>query len=186
MDQRSSSAFALFWNLCRNSLPDEVMSDFDDFFEECCMPRMDPSKGAAEDSAGNSDQRAFGDYSIQIGDDKFIFRNAERAPPAGVCGQNYSRSIYLILFLHRLTYSHLVDLPILSTSLTNLQSLGRLEEITLPMLVAISISAPIGFESRQLQIPWLCGDLQTFMEPACKTSGQQIPILPFCKQGSPS
>lgn len=77
--------------LCRNSLPDEVMSDFDKFFEECCMPRMDPCKGAAEDSAGNGDQHAFGDYSIQIGDEKFVFRNAERAPLAGVCGQNYSR-----------------------------------------------------------------------------------------------
>jgi hypothetical protein len=92
MDHRSSSAFALFWNLCRNCLPDEVMDDFDNFFEDCCMPRMDPCKGAAEDSAGNGDQHAFGDYSIQIGDDKFVFRNAERAPPAGVCGQNYSRS----------------------------------------------------------------------------------------------
>ena len=87
MDQRSSSAFALFWNLCRNSLPDEVMSDFDDFFKECCMQWMDPSKGAAENSTGNCDQHAFSDYSIQIGNNKLIFRNAERGPPAGVCGQ---------------------------------------------------------------------------------------------------
>jgi hypothetical protein len=50
------------------------------------------------------------------------------------------------------------------------------------VLVAISISAHIGFEFRQLQIRWLCGDLQIFMEPVYKTSDQQIPILTFCKQ----
>ena len=73
MDHRSSSAFALFWNLCRSSLPEEVMEDFDNFFEDCCLPRMHPCNGAAGDPINHSQCMA-GDYSIQIGDNKFVLK----------------------------------------------------------------------------------------------------------------
>lgn len=123
MDHRSSSAFALFWNLCRSSLPEEVMEDFDNFFEDCCLPRMHPCNGAAGDPINHSQCMA-GDYSIQIGDNKFVFKNAERAPPAGVCGQNYSRFVAESNVLQMAQYLA-ADPLISSTSPINMQYHGR-------------------------------------------------------------
>jgi hypothetical protein len=49
MDYRSSSIFALFWNLCCDRLPQEVMDDFDNFFDQFNMVWMSSAKGAAQD-----------------------------------------------------------------------------------------------------------------------------------------
>lgn len=89
MDYRSSSIFALFWNLCRDLLPSEIMDDFDAFFDKFNMVRMSSEKGAAKNFIDKKTPR--GEYIVQVGGTEFAFSNAEMAPPAGVCGQNYAR-----------------------------------------------------------------------------------------------
>ena len=53
---------------------------------------MNPADGAAKDFANDKRHPATGDYTIQIGDEKFLFKNIELAPPCGVFGRNYARS----------------------------------------------------------------------------------------------
>ena len=89
MDYRLSSVFALFWNLCGDLLPQEVMDDFDAFFDRFNILRMNPAKGAAQDFLAR--ETVHGDYVVQVGEMEFVFSNVEMAPPAGVCAQNYSR-----------------------------------------------------------------------------------------------
>jgi hypothetical protein len=89
MDYRSSSIFALFWNLCRDLLPREIMDDFDNFFDKFNMVRMSSGKAYAKNFIAKNTAR--GDYIVQIGESEFEFSNAEMAPPAGVCAQNYAR-----------------------------------------------------------------------------------------------
>lgn len=89
LDYRSSSIFALFWNLCRDLLPSEIMDDFDNFFDQFNMVRMSSEKGAAKEFIAKNTTR--GDYMVQVGETEFVFSNAEMAPPSGVCAQNYAR-----------------------------------------------------------------------------------------------
>ena len=91
MNYRASSAFALLWNLCLDILPDEVIGDFDDFFEKLNIARMSASEGAAKEFAGSEEPPVSGAYTIRIGDFEFTFQDAELAPPSGVVGQNYAR-----------------------------------------------------------------------------------------------
>ncbi|EDR02770.1 uncharacterized protein LACBIDRAFT_332047 [Laccaria bicolor S238N-H82] len=92
MDYRSSSIFALFWNLCCDLLPREIMDDFNNFFDQFNMVQMSSEKGAAKSFIAKNTTR--GDYMVQVGDTEFVFSNAEMAPPAGVCAQNYARSMH--------------------------------------------------------------------------------------------
>lgn len=94
LNYRSSSAFALFWNLCKGTLPAPIIDDFHSFFEREDMLRMNPAAGAAEDFASGKNHRVTGDYSIQIGDEKFVFKNVELAPPSGVFARNYARFMH--------------------------------------------------------------------------------------------
>ena len=78
----SSSVFALFWNILRNQLPDEIMDDFQAWLENNRMVRMD---------AGGAQDVQHGEYTVKYKDDEFVFHGVELPPPSGVFGTNYSR-----------------------------------------------------------------------------------------------
>ena len=78
----SSSVFALFWNLLRNQMPEEVIGDFDEWLNRHEMVRMD--------TLGSQDS-AEGTYTVGHGDMKFEFHGVEMPPPSGVIGTNYTR-----------------------------------------------------------------------------------------------
>ena len=56
MNYRESSASTLLWNLCLDTLPEEVLGNFDDCFEELKIVWVSAPEGAS------------GAYSIQIGE----------------------------------------------------------------------------------------------------------------------
>jgi hypothetical protein len=82
MMYESSSVFALFWNMVRNQLPEEIVNDFDAWLKEHEMVRMD-TKGSQESAQGM--------YTVELGDMKFEFHGVEMPPPSGVFGTNYTR-----------------------------------------------------------------------------------------------
>ena len=85
MDVAESSAFALVWNMIRQRLPEEVISDFDAFTSAAGIKRMD-GNGLMVDEEG----RSF--YQVAVGEaGDFEFHDVELAPPTGVFGENYSR-----------------------------------------------------------------------------------------------
>lgn len=67
-------------------VPPEVLDDFKTFLID--MPRMDGDAMVLNESGQPA---AHGDYTIFAGGKHIEFHNAELAPPAGVCGQNYTR-----------------------------------------------------------------------------------------------
>ena len=81
----SSSVFALFWNLIRNQLPEEVNSDFEGWLHNNQMLRMD-TKGAQD--------TAQGEYTVEYGTDKFTFHGFDMPPPSGLIATNYSRCVH--------------------------------------------------------------------------------------------
>ncbi|KAF8056073.1 hypothetical protein FPV67DRAFT_1678612 [Lyophyllum atratum] len=85
-DIRSSSLFALTWQLMRGRLPPEVIDDFDKFLETTKLKRMDANGRLAEGSGST------GTYTVNIGADQFDFHHVELAPPGGVMGVRYSRA----------------------------------------------------------------------------------------------
>jgi len=78
----SSSVFALFWNILRQQLPEEIIEDFNAWLKEHEMVRMDTS---------GSQDRTEGMYTVEYGDLKFEFHGVEMPPPSGVFGTNYTR-----------------------------------------------------------------------------------------------
>lgn len=92
LDKKTSSAFALLWNLCKIILPNEVIEDFDAFMRREDMVHM----GAPEDAAGHAIGMgpALRSYTVHVGDVGFEFHDVEMAPPCGVMAQNYARAIH--------------------------------------------------------------------------------------------
>jgi hypothetical protein len=80
----SSSAFALFWNMLRNQLPDEILDDFDAWLKEYDMVRMD-TKGSQDLKKGM--------YTVKCGEDSFEFHCADMPPPSGVFATNHTRFV---------------------------------------------------------------------------------------------
>ena len=80
----SSSVFALFWNILRNQLPEEINSNFEVWLEKNKMVRMD-TKG--------SQTTVQGEYTVKYGNDAFVFHGVNMPPPSGVFGTNYSRYV---------------------------------------------------------------------------------------------
>lgn len=78
----SSSVFALFWNLIRNQLPEEINGDFEKWLKENQMVRMD--------TMGSQDATK-GVYSVKCGEDTFHFNGVDLPPPSGMFGVNYTR-----------------------------------------------------------------------------------------------
>ncbi|KAI9716557.1 MAG: hypothetical protein M1812_005288 [Candelaria pacifica] len=82
LNYTASSAYALFWNMLRNSVPESLIEDFNSVIRKTGMPRMDSNlKGR------DPDRR----YKVETGGRVFEFTYGELAPPCGVCGGNYSR-----------------------------------------------------------------------------------------------
>lgn len=83
----ASSAFAIFWNLIRATLLDDIVDDFDAWLQEIGPKyRMD---GDGEMGTGGGR----GKFHIKLGEEKpwYEFNNAHLAPPAGVMADNYCR-----------------------------------------------------------------------------------------------
>ena len=80
----SSSVFALFWNIIRNQLPEEVIGDFTSWLQGKQMVRMD--------TMGSQDTQQ-GDYTVKYGDDTFIFHGVDLPPPSGFFAANYARFV---------------------------------------------------------------------------------------------
>ena len=76
MNYRESSASTLLWNLCLDTLPEEVLGNFDDFFEaQNCV---------SECTRGSLWCLLYSDWRGQ-----FTFKDVEMAPPSGVVGQTH-------------------------------------------------------------------------------------------------
>lgn len=88
-DVKCSSVFAFAWQLMRARLPEEIISDFDNYLQATGLKRMD-----GNGQMGAEHGRRWGTYSIAAGQNCFDFHNVELAPPTGVFGQNYSRAIH--------------------------------------------------------------------------------------------
>ncbi|KAF8351718.1 hypothetical protein F5887DRAFT_874065 [Amanita rubescens] len=86
MNRDISSAFALFWNLCRFWLPDTIIADFDQFMQDTNIFPMNSNPSAL----GMLD----GKYTILVDDTEFEFTDARLAPPAGNVSKNYARAIH--------------------------------------------------------------------------------------------
>ena len=80
----SSSVFALFWNILRNQLPDDISDDFKQWLKGEQMVRMD-TKGSQDVTKGM--------YSIKCGNETYEFNGVEMPPPSGVFGTNYTRYV---------------------------------------------------------------------------------------------
>lgn len=82
MNYQISSAFALFWNLCRAWLPDEIIADFDKFMTETGIAAM------------GGDRRSCtldGDYEAMVDGQTHKFSDVRLAPPQGAMAVNYAR-----------------------------------------------------------------------------------------------
>ena len=79
-----SSVFALFWNIIRNQLPEEINSDFKTWLQANGMVRMN-TMGSQDDTKGV--------YSVKCGDDAYEFHGVDMPPPSGVFGVNYTRCV---------------------------------------------------------------------------------------------
>ena len=77
--------------MCRTHLPEDVIKDFDDFFKETEVPRMD--------SSGNK-SGSHGTYTVSDTKYEHTFNGVEMPPPCGYFGVNYSR--YVPVYLHQL------------------------------------------------------------------------------------
>ncbi|TFY50971.1 hypothetical protein EVJ58_g10807, partial [Rhodofomes roseus] len=94
-----SSSFTLFYNKMRAVLPAELLADYEQYLETNGFPRMDANgmMGAGADGRG--------EYYVQKGSDTIVFRHEKLAPPAGVMGTNYTRSIHWERAPHKYAYS---------------------------------------------------------------------------------
>lgn len=85
LNYRSSSTFALFWNMIHSRLPDQVLHSFNSFLEDTGIHRMDPYC-----EVGNSE----GSYMVSDMDQTYIFHDVPLPPPSGIFVQNYARCVF--------------------------------------------------------------------------------------------
>ncbi|KAK7018687.1 hypothetical protein VNI00_018314 [Paramarasmius palmivorus] len=93
----TSAIFALLWNLAVTMMPDDVLADFEDFIGELGIHCMDPSihyHGEANNM-----------YTVRIRGADIPLRDAELAPPCGVCAKNYARCMHTEKQPHRFAIS---------------------------------------------------------------------------------
>jgi hypothetical protein len=82
LDYQTSSAFAIFWNLCRAWLPAEIIEDITQYMGKTKIPSMDASRSLSSRT---------GAYTVIADGAKFEFSNVDLAPLTGVMARNYSR-----------------------------------------------------------------------------------------------
>ena len=87
----SSSVFALFWNILRNQLPEDINKDFEEWLQGKQMVRMD-TKGSQDVTQGM--------YTVRYSDETYKFHGVEMPPPSGVFGTNYTRFVAIEYAVH--------------------------------------------------------------------------------------
>jgi hypothetical protein len=85
MNFESSSAFAMFWNLCRSNLPSEILDDLVAFCDNLGIYKMDPKEQDGHSASGG------GMYRLTIQGLPITFHDVPMAPPTGVMASNYAR-----------------------------------------------------------------------------------------------
>ena len=82
LNEDTCAAFALFWNLCRSWLPDEIINDIDASTLSLGLPPMAPTVQDSHD----------GGYHITLPDGLTVsFSDVRLAPPMGLTANNYAR-----------------------------------------------------------------------------------------------
>lgn len=84
LDTDTSAVFAMFWNMCRAWLPDEIIKDIDAFTRRTRIPLMD---------GGHRIDANTGKYAVFIDGIEIEFYDALLAPPTGVMSTNYARFV---------------------------------------------------------------------------------------------
>ncbi len=82
LNYTTSSAYALFWNMLRNSVPDSLIKDTNMIMERNGLPRMDSNLKGTNPACR---------YKVETDGRVFDFTIRELAPPSGLCAANYSR-----------------------------------------------------------------------------------------------
>jgi hypothetical protein len=85
----SSSVFALFWNILRNQLPQDVNDSFEQWLKGKQMVRMD--------TMGSQDVTK-GMYTVKWGNETYEYHGVEMPPPSGVFGTNYTQFVPIRLY----------------------------------------------------------------------------------------
>jgi hypothetical protein len=81
----TSSVFALFWNMLRNTIPPFIINNTIECFDRMKIHRMDSNERLPTGR---------GKYTVTVDDIQVDFHNAELAPPRGVMAINYVRFIH--------------------------------------------------------------------------------------------
>ncbi|KAG6836575.1 hypothetical protein H0H93_006531 [Arthromyces matolae] len=109
-DAAGSVLFALAWQLMKSQIPQEVIDDFTDFVKDLRIRRMD--RGTQERNSKtlvdiSRAEENHGTLRVAVGKEEFEFDNVELAPPSGVVGRNYSRTLSAqIRAMHRERHPH--------------------------------------------------------------------------------
>jgi hypothetical protein len=85
LDHKSSSAFALFWNMLRSHVPRAIIEDISDFCDPLGIYRMDGGAGLSTTT---------GNYTVEIEGLPVVYHDVELAPPCGIVAANYARAIH--------------------------------------------------------------------------------------------
>ena len=72
----------LIWNLVINSMPEEIVKDYDDALAMHGLPRMDDEGQRLEDGFS---------YALNLGATRYGFSGGEMAPPQAIMSSNYAR-----------------------------------------------------------------------------------------------
>jgi len=82
LDYKTSSAFALFWNMAKAHIDDDIIADFTKIFDEIGIFRMDANTRLPPGT---------GVYTVEVEGIPIEFHNVELAPPQGMLAINYAR-----------------------------------------------------------------------------------------------
>ncbi|RPA72319.1 hypothetical protein BJ508DRAFT_217171, partial [Ascobolus immersus RN42] len=89
-----SNVFALFWNICKRSLPSEILDDYTNVITEAGLPRMDAN---GRNPFYEISHPTLGTHRFRLTDPPTTSENRTRtelAPPGGQLAKNYCRYIH--------------------------------------------------------------------------------------------
>jgi hypothetical protein len=85
LNYKTSSAFAVFWNMLKTHMPKDIIDDITDFCDVIGIYRMDANRGLPSST---------GTYTMELEGLPIQFNDVELAPPCGVMAANYARAIH--------------------------------------------------------------------------------------------